>query len=450
MSPNRPDRPPVLIPLLGLVLLVFLAGTAVADFRVFPYPQLLRPAYLSLRAEWERVRLSGAPPSRFADELSWRRARTDETGVTRHDSAASWGDYTLYTSTHAAEAYLVDARGRVAHRWGLPFRQAFPDPDHVGDPVPDERVYWSRARLAPDGRLLVNYVAQGDTPYGYGLVEVDADSNLLWAWGDFVHHDVQRLDDGTILTLVHSFRDVAGDPVLDGLPLDPRILQDEIVRLSADGEEVARISLVDAFARSPFRWVLTSTFLADEALPAWDLLHANAVRPVSAAWASHHAFAEEGMLLVSLRSPSLLALVDPASGEVVWMSRSFWRFQHDPHALDDGGLMLFDNQGHQGPGDRSRILELDPVTGALAWEYAGTEEDPFYSQYSSHLQPLPGGNVLVTSSNEGRLFEVTRDGRIVWEFWNPARAEEDGVAYVASVLGGTRFTAEDLPFLRTP
>ena len=34
-------------------------------------------------------------------------------------------------------------------------------------------------------------------------------------------------------------------------------------------------------------------------------------------------------------------------------------------------------------------------------------------------QKLPGGNVLITESDEGHAFEVTRDGKIVWEFWNP-------------------------------
>ncbi|MEO1369850.1 MAG: hypothetical protein AAFX50_21920, partial [Acidobacteriota bacterium] len=29
-------------------------------------------------------------------------------------------------------------------------------------------------------------------------------------------------------------------------------------------------------------------------------------------------------------------------------------------------------------------------------------------------QPLPGGNVLIASSNQGKVFEVTRAGRVVW------------------------------------
>ena len=34
-------------------------------------------------------------------------------------------------------------------------------------------------------------------------------------------------------------------------------------------------------------------------------------------------------------------------------------------------------------------------------------------------QRLPNGNTLITESCSGRVFEITKDGRIVWEFYNP-------------------------------
>jgi hypothetical protein len=35
------------------------------------------------------------------------------------------------------------------------------------------------------------------------------------------------------------------------------------------------------------------------------------------------------------------------------------------------------------------------------------------------IEALPNGNVLITESERGRAFEITRDGDIVWEFYNP-------------------------------
>jgi hypothetical protein len=38
-------------------------------------------------------------------------------------------------------------------------------------------------------------------------------------------------------------------------------------------------------------------------------------------------------------------------------------------------------------------------------------------------QRLPNGNTLITEETGGRIFEVTPDREIVWEFVNPVRAE---------------------------
>ena len=38
---------------------------------------------------------------------------------------------------------------------------------------------------------------------------------------------------------------------------------------------------------------------------------------------------------------------------------------------------------------------------------------------------LPNGNMLVTESQDGRLFEVTLDGRVVWEYLNPRTMDDE-------------------------
>ncbi len=47
-------------------------------------------------------------------------------------------------------------------------------------------------------------------------------------------------------------------------------------------------------------------------------------------------------------------------------------------------------------------------------------------------QPLPNGNVLITESDFGRVFEVTRDGEIVWEFNSPHLSGENS-EFVATI-----------------
>jgi hypothetical protein len=43
----------------------------------------------------------------------------------------------------------------------------------------------------------------------------------------------------------------------------------------------------------------------------------------------------------------------------------------------------------------------------------------FYSGYISGAQRLPNGNTLITEGADGRLFEVTPEHELVWEYVNP-------------------------------
>jgi hypothetical protein len=64
------------------------------------------------------------------------------------------------------------------------------------------------------------------------------------------------------------------------------------------------------------------------------------------------------------------------------------------------------------------------------WRY---EHPEFFYRLRGSAQTLPNGHVLVTESDKGHAFEVTRDGTRVWEFWNPDVIDGDtptrGVIY---------------------
>ncbi len=137
-----------------------------------------------------------------------------------------------------------------------------------------------------------------------------------------------------------------------------------------------------------------------------------------------------GNVLVSMRALDRIAVVDLEQERVVWTTTGSFKKQHDPGILANGNLLLFDNSGR---GEESAVLEYDPATMELVWEYRGNAEEPFYSEWCGTAQRLPNGNTLITESDYGRAFEVTPDGEIVWEFFNPHRAGEEG-QYIASLL----------------
>jgi len=88
------------------------------------------------------------------------------------------------------------------------------------------------------------------------------------------------------------------------------------------------------------------------------------------------------------------------------------------------------------------VLEFDPAEPeALAWEYAGSDERPFFSATCGAAERLPNGNTLVTESDAGRAFEVTPAKEIVWEFVNPFRAGDDD-EFVATLFEMVRLPAD--------
>jgi hypothetical protein len=124
---------------------------------------------------------------------------------------------------------------------------------------------------------------------------------------------------------------------------------------------------------------------------------------------------------VSVHKLDTVAVIDPRSRRAVWVASGLWQAQHEPVLLPNGRMLVFDNLGR---GGSSRIVEFDPVTQKVHWQYGGAPNEPFASWKVGVQQRLPNGNTLITESTEGRAFEVTPQGHIVWEFMNPARAGE--------------------------
>ena len=427
----------------GIVVISYMLGALSAAKEVPPYPQLEK-GFQAIEAHVQKAAVSWTRSA--IDSSVWRRAGFEGQGVVRHDPEQSFDGYTLFTSGHASGAQLIDMDGNLVHEWKLGFHQAWPEPPHVAYPIPEPFILWARAHVFPNGDLLGIYVASDDTPQGYGMVKLDQDSNVVWRYAERTHHDFDVAADGSIYALVSEFRDMTEEPVSVGLypAYDGYMLDSYVVQLSAGGDELQRVSLLDALADSQYWRLLTQLDLV--AGESWDPLHPNNVEVVGEAFASHHAFAEPDDLLLSFRNMDLIVLLDLDQGQIVWATRGRWRHQHDPDPLPNGNIVLFDNRGHPGKGGPSRIIEFDPQASTVEWSFAGGPEQPFYSQIRGSQQVLPNGNVLVSDTENGRLFEVSRAGEVVWEYRNEARREVDGQVYVGVVQGAVRLDGEQLDF----
>ncbi|HZL89330.1 MAG TPA: arylsulfotransferase family protein [Pirellulaceae bacterium] len=422
--------------LLSLAVVCFVGGAYVAEFEVPWYQRVLQPSFRGLRAAAEQSVLLKDQKS-----IDWDLAREEKPGVTIYRPELAYDGLTMYVSFgETPSASLISMTGDVVHRWHLPFGKVWPNPPHVKQPPPEEFIHWHTARMFKNGDLIANYCTASDTPYGYGLVKMDKDSKVLWRYSECAHHDFDVDEAGKIYALRQSIHDEA----VDGAPqLSTPVLQDFVVVLSPEGKELERIALYEAFAKSKFRHYL-------EAIPSdpkGDHTHSNGIDVISKDFAEKHGICAPGDVMISIRNACWLAILNLKRREIVWVARGVWLWQHDPDPLANGNILLFDNCGKRTAGGESRILEWNPVSGAIEWSFRGTDERKFESLSRGCQQLLPNGNVLITESNNGRLLEVTRDGQVAWEFNNPHRYEETN-KYVAVVTSAQRLAASELTFLK--
>ena len=212
----------------------------------------------------------------------------------------------------------------------------------------------------------------------------------------FLHHDFIQLENGNYLLLAH----------------DPAVQADFLLEIDRSGEVL-------------WRWE-AAEHLAGEFSRAGERnnrTHINSVHelPANRWFDKGHEEFRPGNILISARNLNAIYVVARPEGDVVWRYDEGLDYQHEaimiPPGLQGAGNILLFNNGYHDLDEyrQSAILELNPVKRKKVWEY---RKGGFYSSTGGTQQSLQNGNLLVTSSQGGRVFELTRDGRIVWQ-WSP-------------------------------
>jgi hypothetical protein len=442
--------------LLGLAILTFIAGAVAMYYRVSP-TSLIENALVAAESVEEiwRDRTSHSVSLPGEDDDAGVSYATFDKEVFGDEKYADGGDYTLITMRSSPAASLVDRHGKEIHRWRMPFRKAFPSPKHVNTKF-NFRAYFAKAHVFPNGDLLAIYISIGDTPYGYGMVKIDKDSNVLWTYAQNAHHDFYvDPKTGEIWTILHQFLQRAPSG-WEGLQYPA--LVDYIVRLSPDGKELERFSILDSFIDTPYALYLYHYSPKWDG-KKWDWTHTNSIVALEDHLAPKFPMFKPGSLLVSFRNLNAIAVIDPLSKKIAWATAGLWQTQHSASFQESGNIMLFDNTGHYENGKEwSRVLEINPQTLGIAWSYVGNNENQFYSFVYGRAQGLPNGNVLVADSLTSRIFEVNRLGNKVWELRIFDKAAQAGNQKPEArnsikpgsrtvIMSATRYAQDELEFL---
>jgi hypothetical protein len=320
----------------------------------------------------ERKRTRKRPQAVASGPVDLSEVRGEE-WVTIHDPQQTWPGYTLVFYQRRLPM-LIDMSGRIVHYW--------PEVRGVG-----------RARLTAEGNLV--YIASDDA-----VREVDWNGKLVREYksdveGRFPHHDLQWVPDGRIASIYRTKSEFT----------------DDVVLLGKSGEEL---------------WTWKSRGHLDADFPtsreeSKDLTHFNSVQviPENPHQRAGDQRFKAGNILISARHLNHIYMVDPDTGEVVWKYGDGLDWQHEATMLGDdspspGNILLFNNRYHS-EDRRSEVIEINPTTNEVVWRYS---VEGFFSDTAGVAQKLPNGNVLITSSRGGRLFEVTASGEVVWQ-WQP-------------------------------
>lgn len=310
------------------------------------------------------------PPEPPDDDLAESLASADTAAwVERYEPRRCANGYNLILYGRRLPV-LIDMNGRVVHSW--------PHVRAVG-----------RVRLTARGSLLA--IGRDDA-----IWEFDWDGSPRFVYqlptGHLPHHDLIELDNGNLLVLA----------------------QDEDRR--------DYVVEVDRRGRVKWEWWAHDHLGAIDGYnsTAKDPSHINSVHELGPnRWFDRgdHRF-RPGNFLLSVRNLDTIVVVDRSSGDILWQYREGLDRQHEAvmvpaDQVGEGLVVVFNNGLEDRYGYRkSSVVAIDPVARDVRWRYA----DPtFYSSVSGTAEPQPNGNVLITSSEGGRLFEVDVLGRLVWQ-----------------------------------
>ncbi|MCK5064719.1 MAG: hypothetical protein KAQ97_05520, partial [Candidatus Fermentibacteraceae bacterium] len=268
--------------------------------------------------------------------------------------------YNIIISGHGPGVTMIDMEGNQVHDWYTPEVSLYGIwPDAQDKTIPVD--FWRRTHLEEDGDLIV-MVECG------GVVKVDKDSNLLWA-SEFngAHHDICVSDiTGDIYVIS---RNIHINPEYSSTEL---LIEDYVCVLDSMGNEIEIFSILDAIKNSPYAPILRRM------PPSGDVLHTNTIELIEEGDLpeGYAGLLRENSLILSMRTIDLVCVIDLETRTAYWAESDLWRMQHQPSLLENGNMLVYDNQGHV---NASTVLEFSPETREVVWMYRGSDEALFYS-----------------------------------------------------------------------
>jgi len=364
------------------------------------------------------------------------------TGTTIYNPKKCWNGYTIFPAKNKG-AVLIDMNGNVVKSWKM--IQGYP------------------VKILPGGYAMGG-TTRGENRTGFHeLVQLDFDGNIIWKfnkadqikvggkmiWSARHNHDWQRegnpvgyyvpgmdplVDRGK--TLIVTYR----SGLLPEITQKYLIRHSRIIEVTWDGEIVWDWLVADHFEEMKYSQEAKNTIMRH----GWK--HQHCVFINTASYLGPNKWYDAGdkrfhpdNIITDDRGVRIY-IISKKTGKIVWMVGPDYTLStalrklgciigpHHAHVIPkglpgEGNILVFDNGAHrfftQDLDYYSRVLEVNPATNKIEWEYKDDPPSEFYAFGMGGAQRLPNGNTLICETHGGRIFEVTPDCEMVWEYVSP-------------------------------
>ena len=407
-------------------------------------------------------------------------AQENTVGLLSYDDDKAFDGFNLIYPHRQPSIFLLNNCGELVHTW--PGEAGFV-PGNTAYLLPNGNLVKT---LRPANAANDPIFAGGG---GATVQIVDWDDNVLWEYTQNdatarLHHDIAIKENGNILMVVWEFMSEA-DAIQAGrnpdLITQGAVWPDKIIEVNMEKEIVwqwrAADHLVQDFDSTKDNFGVIAdepgkidfNYDTNEAHPDW--MHVNSIDYNE----------ERAQIMISVPQFDEVWIIDNTTtteeaagtfggranvgGEIMYrwgndfaydnddLENQNLFFQHDAQWVDDflipshpnfGDLLVFNNRIGA---DFSAISFFDPGWDMYKWRYSKNTDDTWapeapertithpnpqslFSTGLSGAQPLPNGNILISSGRQGYAFELTPDNEIVWE-------------YVTPIIGGAQATQGD-------
>jgi len=369
--------------------------------------------------------------------------------------------YTLFAPEFSTKTYLIDIEGNEIITWNSTHIQTL------------------GTYLSEDGKLIRSYLPYINPiftrPGVTGAVEMyDLNDTLLWNFeystDNFcLHHDIEILPNGNILMIAWEIKtnedaieegrivggndDVWPDHIIEVEPTYPtggnivwewhiwdHLIQDYDPTKNNYGVIKDHPELLDINLKSGIDWNHMNSVDYNENLEQiiissrnqneiWIIDHSTTTE--EAAGHTGGRYGQGGDLLYRWGNPQNYNRGDAEDLKFLGQHDAQWIESGSP---GEGNILVFINGNPNYEEHYSSVVEIvtpvdeygiytiennlsygpeDPI-----WTYIADNPSDFYSGTLSGAQRLPNGNTLICSGNNGKFFEVTEDGEIIWEYTN--------------------------------